>query len=58
MVQTANSIKPINDNLNMSPKDNYKRNNHYSDNKTNKSIKIPEDTKKWLPVQITTLNVS
>ena len=42
----------------MSPKDNYKRNNHYTDSKTNKSIKNPEDTKKWLPVQLTTFTVS
>ena len=57
-VQTANSTKPINDNLNMSLNDNYKQNNHYTDCKTSKSIKSPEDTKKWLPVQLTTFTVS
>ena len=46
LVQTADSIKPINDNLNMSPKVNYKQNKHYTDSKTNKSIKIPKVTKK------------
>ena len=38
----------------MSPKDNYKRNNRYTDSNTNKSIKNPEDTETWLPVQLTT----
>ena len=42
----------------MSPKGNYKRNNHYTDSKTNKSIKNPEDIKKWLPVQLTALTVT
>ena len=58
IVQTTNSIKPINDNLNMSQKNNNKRINHYTDSKTNKSIKNPEDTKKWLSVQLTTFTVS
>ena len=42
----------------MSPKGNYKRNTHYTDRKTIKSIKNREGTKKWLPVQFTTFTVS
>ena len=42
----------------MSPNDNYKRNNQYTDCKTNKSIKSSEDTKKWFPVQLKTFTVS
>ena len=42
----------------MSPKRNYKRNTYFTDSKTYKSFKNREETKKWLPVQLTTFTVS
>ena len=50
--------KPINDNLDVSSKGNYKRNTYYNNSKTYKSIKNREDTKKRLPANLTTFTVS
>ena len=41
----------------MSLKGNYKRNTYFTDSKTYKFIKNREETKKWLPVHLTTFTV-